>query len=77
MVPFRLRSSDILRILRHRRLGGLWWIARRRTRNAQVNGSNPFAGSRSGFAERESRLLLRCYSQGNKHPISRIASGKG
>ena len=31
---------------RLRRLRGLWEIPRGRTRNAQVNGSNPFAGSR-------------------------------
>ena len=34
-----------MRVLRLRRVHGLREISRRRTRNAQVNGSNPFAGS--------------------------------
>ncbi len=34
-----------MRVLRVRGLRGLCEITRRRTRNAQVNGSNPFAGS--------------------------------
>jgi len=45
VVPLRLRSLDILLVLRLRRLIGLGGIPGERTRNAQVNGSNPFAGS--------------------------------
>ncbi len=47
MAPFRLRSLDSPRILRLERLSGLGEIARKRTRNAQVIGSSPIAGSKS------------------------------